>query len=93
MSHLVSSCISCYPVLDRLYLAFDRVARQHQVFKVETIGDAYMVVSGLPSPKRDHAEAIALVAALPHITDDDVLLICRLVCIIVCSSKTTGFCR
>ena len=29
-------------MLDRLYLAFDRIARKHGIFKVETIGDAYM---------------------------------------------------
>jgi class 3 adenylate cyclase len=34
-------------MLDRLYLAFDRIARKHQVFKVETIGDAYMGVTNL----------------------------------------------
>ena len=27
-------------MLDRLYLAFDTVARKHEVFKVETIGGA-----------------------------------------------------
>lgn len=34
-------------MLDRLYLAFDKIARKHQVFKVETIGDAYMGVTNL----------------------------------------------
>ena len=34
-------------MLDRLYLAFDKVASKHNVFKVETIGDEYMGVTNL----------------------------------------------
>jgi class 3 adenylate cyclase len=30
--------------------------------KIKTIGDAYMVVGGLPTPREDHAEAIAQMA-------------------------------
>ena len=30
--------------------------------KIKTIGDAYMVVGGLPIPRKDHAEAIARMA-------------------------------
>lgn len=37
-------------MLDRLYLAFDALASKHEVFKVETIGDAWMGVTNCKSP-------------------------------------------
>lgn len=40
-------------MLDNLYLAFDKIARRHNVFKVETIGDAYMGVTNLNN-KQEH---------------------------------------
>ena len=50
-------------MLDRLYLAFDTVARKHKVFKVETIGDAYLGVTNLEKKQMDcHAKNAALFA-------------------------------
>lgn len=47
-------------MLDRLYLAFDKIARKHGVFKVETIGDAYMGVTNLTEDQEDtHVKRIA----------------------------------
>jgi adenylate cyclase len=45
--------------LNDLFSAFDRLARQRGLEKIKTIGDAYMVVGGLPEPRPDHAEAVA----------------------------------
>ncbi|MEW6304416.1 MAG: adenylate/guanylate cyclase domain-containing protein [Verrucomicrobiota bacterium] len=45
--------------LNSIFSAFDVLAEKHGLEKIKTIGDAYMVVSGLPQPRADHAEAMA----------------------------------
>jgi class 3 adenylate cyclase len=49
-------------VLDVIFSAFDGLAARHGLEKIKTIGDAYMVASGLPEPRPDHAEAMAEMA-------------------------------
>jgi guanylate cyclase len=49
-------------VLDRLFAAFDQLARQQRLEKIKTVGDAYMVAGGLPTPRPDHAQAVAEMA-------------------------------
>jgi len=47
-------------LLGRLYTGFDELSRKHDVFKVETIGDAYMAVTNLVKDQpEDHAKRIA----------------------------------
>jgi adenylate cyclase len=49
-------------LLDRIFARWDRLALEHGVEKIKTIGDAYMVAAGIPVPRADHAEAIARMA-------------------------------
>jgi adenylate cyclase len=51
--------IELVSVLNEMFSIFDHLAEQHGLEKIKTIGDAYMVVGGLPLPKLNHAEAIA----------------------------------
>ncbi|MEN9460677.1 MAG: hypothetical protein RIS84_697 [Pseudomonadota bacterium] len=45
--------------LNEIFLAFDILTELHGLEKIKTIGDAYMLVGGLPTPRLDHAEAVA----------------------------------
>ncbi|MBD2040449.1 adenylate/guanylate cyclase domain-containing protein [Microcoleus sp. FACHB-672] len=49
-------------LLNDIFSTFDRLAEQHGLEKIKTIGDAYMVVGGLPVPSANHALAIAEMA-------------------------------
>jgi class 3 adenylate cyclase len=49
-------------VLDDLFSHFDDLAERYGLEKIKTIGDAYMVAAGVPSPRPDHARAMALMA-------------------------------
>jgi adenylate cyclase len=49
-------------LLDELFSALDQLAERHGLEKIKTVGDAYMVVGGLPDPRPDHAEAVAEMA-------------------------------
>ena len=46
-------------LLNLVFTAFDRLAERHGVEKIKTIGDAYMAAGGVPTPRPDHAEAVA----------------------------------
>ena len=46
-------------LLNRIVSVFDRLTDKYQLEKIKTIGDAYMVVGGLPLPVPGHAENVA----------------------------------
>jgi len=49
-------------LLNDVFSDFDELVDKHKLEKIKTIGDAYMVVAGLPEPRTNHAEAIAEMA-------------------------------
>ncbi len=46
-------------ILNRVFSVFDRLTDTYRLEKIKTIGDAYMVVGGLPNFMQEHASAVA----------------------------------
>ncbi|XP_048196551.1 guanylate cyclase soluble subunit beta-2-like [Perognathus longimembris pacificus] len=71
-------CAACEPIqivnmLNSMYSKFDRLTSIHDVYKVETIGDAYMVVGGVPVPTGSHAQRVANFALGMRISAKEVM--------------------
>ncbi len=49
-------------LLNGIFSGFDQLSEKHGLEKIKTIGDAYMVVAGIPMERADHAQAIARMA-------------------------------
>jgi class 3 adenylate cyclase len=45
--------------LNEIFSAFDELCERHGLEKIKMIGDAYMAVAGVPTPRSDHAAAAA----------------------------------
>lgn len=48
--------------LNEIFSMFDGLVEGYGLEKIRTIGDNYMVASGVPKPRPDHADAISLLA-------------------------------
>lgn len=53
---------SLISLLNEVFTRFDDLTEKYSIEKIKTIGDSYMVVSGAPETRADHAEAIAKMA-------------------------------
>lgn len=53
-------------LLNEVFSRFDNLAERHHLEKIKTIGDAYMVVAGVPVAMENHAEALAEMALDMH---------------------------
>jgi class 3 adenylate cyclase len=49
-------------LLNQIFSRFDQLTDEYGVYKVETIGDVYLVSAGVPEPRPDHANALAHLA-------------------------------
>lgn len=49
-------------LLDQVFLCFDGLVERHNLEKIKTIGDCYMVASGVPRSRSDHASALVNLA-------------------------------
>ena len=49
-------------MLNEIFLGFDRAAKRLGLEKIKTMGDAYMVVAGVPELRADHAQAAITMA-------------------------------
>jgi adenylate cyclase len=49
-------------LLNEIFSYFDNLVEKYDVEKIKTIGDCYMVASGVPRPRPDHAHVLARLA-------------------------------
>ena len=49
-------------MLNEVFSQFDLLVEKYGLEKIKTIGDCYMVASGVPRPRHDHAQALVSLA-------------------------------
>lgn len=50
---------TCHYSSKTVYASWDEIAYHHDVMKIETVGDCYVAVCGLPTEREDHAVCIS----------------------------------
>ncbi|KAK6059406.1 adenylate/guanylate cyclase catalytic domain protein [Cooperia oncophora] len=58
-------------LLNNLFTRFDRLVVLQKAYKVETVGDSYMSVSGIPDAAEDHCEVICHLALDENVNSID----------------------
>lgn len=54
--------IELVQLLNKVFSQFDNLVEKYDLEKIKTIGDCYMVASGVPRPRQDHAQVITQLA-------------------------------
>jgi class 3 adenylate cyclase len=54
--------IELVQLLNKVFSQFDNLVEKYDLEKIKTIGDCYMVASGVPRPRQDHARVITQLA-------------------------------
>ena len=54
--------IELVELLNQVFSQFDSLVEKYDLEKIKTIGDCYMVASGVPRPRHDHAKVITCLA-------------------------------
>ena len=54
--------LSLVDLLNEVFQCFDGLVEKYDLEKIKTIGDCYMVASGVPRPRSDHAAALVALA-------------------------------
>jgi len=54
--------IELVELLNKVFSQFDGLVEKYDLEKIKTIGDCYMVASGVPRPRHDHAQVITQLA-------------------------------
>ena len=54
--------IELVELLNQVFSQFDGLVEKYDLEKIKTIGDCYMVASGVPRPRQDHAQVIMCLA-------------------------------
>ena len=56
------SPVAMVELLNEIFSEFDMLVEKYDLEKIKTVGDCYMVASGVPRPREDHAEALVNLA-------------------------------